>query len=343
MKEIQEYLISDNKAPLFLQGDSLMVLRNFPDNSIDCCITSPPYWMKREYENGGIGLENTYNEYIDNLFAIIKEVKRVLKPSGAFWLNIGDTYQNNSLIGIPWRVAIKMMDDGWLLRNDVIWSKHKGGLCPSKNRFGSVYEDFFFFVKDKKYYFDDKSIRAKPRQAVVKNGAVVSATGVSGIRYKRQIELSTSLTEQEKQNAYVELENVLNRIQAGEISDFRMVIRNQQRTTHSNSTKVSGRAKELEQKGFYFLFYNPNGTMPSNVWDIIPEDTQKRGEHFAAYPEELCLIPIKATCPECGIVLDIFSGTGTTMKVAYELNRKSIGIDISSQYNKLAEERICRK
>ena len=94
---------------------------------------------------------------------------------------------------------------------------------------------------------------------------------------------------------------------------------------------------------FYFLFYNPNGTMPSNVWDIIPEDTQKRGEHFAAYPEELCLIPIKATCPECGIVLDIFSGTGTTMKVAYELNRKSIGIDISSQYNKLAEERICRK
>ena len=343
MKEIQEYLISDNKTPLFLQGDSLMVLRNFPDNSIDCCITSPPYWMKREYENGGIGLENTFNEYIDNLFAIIKEVKRVLKPSGAFWLNIGDTYQNNSLIGIPWRVAIKMMDDGWLLRHDVIWSKHKGGLCPSKNRFGSVYEDFFFFVKDKKYYFDDKSIRAKPRKAVVKNGAVVSATGVSGIRYKRQIELSTSLTEQEKQNAYVELENVLNRIQAGEISDFRMVIRNQQRTTHSNSTKVSGRAKELEQKGFYFLFYNPNGTMPSNVWDIIPEDTQKRGEHFAAYPEELCLIPIKATCPECGIILDIFSGTGTTMKVAYELNRKSIGIDISSQYNKLAEERICRK
>ena len=136
---------------------------------------------------------------------------------------------------------------------------------------------------------------------------------------------------------------MLNRIQAGEISDFRMVIRNQQRTTHSNSTKVSGRAKELEQKGFYFLFYNPNGTMPSNVWDIIPEDTQKRGEHFAAYPEELCLIPIKATCPECGIILDIFSGTGTTMKVAYELNRKSIGIDISSQYNKLAEERICRK
>lgn len=343
MNTVVEYIASDDKYPLFIQGDSLRVLQQFPDNSIDCCITSPPYWMKREYENGGIGLESSYNEYIDNLFAIINEVKRVLKPTGAFWLNIGDSYHNNSLLGIPWRVALKMMDDGWLLRNDVIWNKHKGGLNPSKNRFGSVYEDFFFFVKNKKYYFDDKSIRATPRKATIKNGAVVSATGVSGIRYRRQIELSTSLTEDEKLRAYSELDKVLERIKNGEISDFRMVIRNQQRTTHSNSTKLSGRAKELEQKGFYFLFYNPNGTMPTDIWDIVPEDTQNRGEHFAAYPEELCIIPIKATCPKDGVVLDIFSGTGTTMKVAYELDRKSIGIDISEKYNQAAQARICRK
>ena len=319
------------------------VLRKISDNTIDCCITSPPYWQKRQYENGGIGLEPSPKEYIDGLYEIIKEVKRVLKPSGSFWLNIGDSYQNKSLLGIPWRVALRMIDDGWILRNNVIWNKHKGGLSPNTDRFGSVFEDFFFFVKSDKYYFDADSIRSKPRQSVVKNGAVVSATGVSGIRYKRQIELSTSLSESEKKNALQQLDFVLERIRKGEISDFRMVIRNEQRTTHSDSTKLSGRAKELKEKGFYFLFYNPKGTMPNNVWDIIPEDSQHRKMHFAPYPEELCIIPIKSTCPVNGVVLDPFSGTGTTMKVAYELGRKSIGIDLSNEYIKLAKQRICQE
>ena len=223
---------------------------------------------------------------------------------------------------------------------NIIWNKCKGGLSPNSDRFGSVFEDFFFFVKSDKYFFDADSIRSKPRQAIVKNGAVVSATGVSGIRYKRQIELSTSLNDEEKKNAMTQLDVVLNRIKRGEISDFRMVIRNEQRTTHSDSTKLSGRAKELKEKGFYFLFYNPKGTMPNDVWDIIPEDSQHRKMHFAPYPEELCVIPIKSTCPQNGVVLDPFSGTGTTMKVAYELGRKSIGIDLSNEYIKLAKQRL---
>lgn len=155
--------------------------------------------------------------------------------------------------------------------------------------------------------------------------------------------MSTSLTGDEKANALIQLENVLNRIKAGELSDFRMVIRNEQRTTHSDSTRLSGRAKELKEKGFYFLFYNPKGTMPNDVWDIIPEDSQNRKMHFAPYPEELCIIPIKSTCPLGGVVLDPFSGTGTTMKVAFELNRKSIGIDLSNEYIKLAQQRICQE
>ena len=340
---VSEYVRKESRFPLFVQGDSLEVLRRISDSSVDCCVTSPPYWQKRQYEYGGIGLEDSPQEYIDSLYEIIKEVKRGLKPSGAFWLNIGDSYHNKSLQGIPWRVALRMIDDGWILRNDVIWNKHKGGLSPNPDRFGSVFEDFFFFVKSDKYYFDADSIRSKPRQAIVKNGAVVSATGVSGIRYKRQIELSTSLTEEERKNAMTQLELVLDRIKRGEISDFRMVIRNEQRTTHSDSTKLSGRAKELKEKGFYFLFYNPKGTMPNDVWDIIPEDTQHRKMHFAPYPEELCVIPIKSTCPQDGVVLDPFSGTGTTMKVAYELGRKSVGIDLSNEYIKLAKQRICQE
>lgn len=340
---VSEYIRTESQFPLFVQGDSLDVLRSISDNSIDCCVTSPPYWQKRQYENGGIGLEESPQEYINSLFNIIKEVKRVLKPSGSFWLNIGDSYQNKSLLGIPWRIALMMIDDGWILRNNVIWNKHKGGMNPNKDRFGSVFEDFFFFVKSEKYYFDADAVRSKPRQTKVKNGSVVSATGVSGIRYKRQIELSTNLSDEEKKNASEQLEQVLNRIRRGEISDFRMVIRNEQRTTHSDSTKLSGRAKELKDKGFYFLFYNPKGTMPGDVWDIMPEDTQRRKIHFAPYPEELCVIPIKSTCPQNGVVLDPFSGTGTTMKVAYELGRKSIGIDLSNEYIKLAKQRICQE
>ena len=250
---VSEYIRTESQFPLFVQGDSLDVLRSISDNSVDCCVTSPPYWQKRQYENGGIGLEESPQEYINSLFNIIKEVKRVLKPSGSFWLNIGDSYQNKSLLGIPWRIALMMIDDGWILRNNVIWNKHKGGMNPNKDRFGSVFEDFFFFVKSEKYYFDADAVRSKPRQTKVKNGSVVSATGVSGIRYKRQIELSTSLSDEEKKNASEQLEQVLNRIRRGEISDFRMVIRNEQRTTHSDSTKLSGRAKELKDKGFYFL------------------------------------------------------------------------------------------
>jgi site-specific DNA-methyltransferase (adenine-specific) len=96
----------------------------------------------------------------------------------------------------------------------------------------------------------------------------------------------------------------------------------------------------LAQKGFYFLFYHPDGTLPGDVWEIIPEDTQQRKEHYAVYPEDLCKIPILATCPIDGIVLDPFSGSGTTTLVAIKHNRKSIGIDISEEYIEFSKERI---
>jgi len=161
------------------------------------------------------------------------------------------------------------------------------------------------------------------------------------VKYRRQIELSTALSDQEKKDALKALEEMLERVKRGEIADFRMIIRGQQRTTHSDSERVSGRARELREKGFYFLVYHPKGSKPGDVWDIPPEDTQKRRKHFAPYPEDLCKIPLIATCPPGGIVLDPFCGTGTTMVVARKLGRKSIGIDIALDYLKIAEER-CR-
>jgi site-specific DNA-methyltransferase (adenine-specific) len=182
--------------------------------------------------------------------------------------------------------------------------------------------------------------RREPLKAKVQNGAVISASGVTGVRYKRQIELSAILSSEQKANAFTELNGILEQIKLGEIADFRMIIKGQQRTTHSDSTKVSGRAEELETKGFYFMKYHPDGAKMGDVWDIIPEDTQGRKVHFAPYPADLCRTPILATCPPNGIVLDPFCGTGTTMAVAYENERKSVGIDIAQAYVDFAEERM---
>ena len=291
---------------------------------------------------GGIGLEKTYQEYIDNLLSITKEIYRVLKPTGSFWLNIGDSYKDKQLLNIPHRVAIRMQDEQrWILRNTVVWDKMKGAMSQSKDSLGCEYEPMFHFVKKKNgYYYDSDSVRKKPRSAHVENGAVVSATGVSGVRYRRKIELSTELSEEQRANAYKALDEVLDRIKKGELADFRMVIKGaNQRVTNGNTTNLSGRAKELQEKGFYFLFYNPNGSMISDVWQIIPEDTQGRKLHFAPFPEDLVKTPIVLTCPQKGIVLDPFVGTGTTSYVAAQLGRKSIGIDMAQEYLELAESR----
>jgi len=340
---VGEYLQGDARRPTFLQGDSLDVLRAFPDASVDCCMTSPPYWGQRKYGGGGIGLEDCFSDYIAELAGICHEVHRVLKPTGSFWLNIGDTYQQKHLIGLPWRVAFELVDkQGWILRNSVIWHKVKGGPDNSTDKLRNVHENVFHFVKSPRgYFYDADAVRTKPGQSKVVNGSVVSATGVSGVRYKRQIELSTSLTEIEKRTARVALEDVLDDVRTGKLADFRMIIRGQQRTTHSDSEQVSGRARDLKEKGFYFLKYHPKGAKPSDVWEVLPEDTQKRKRHFAPYPEDLCKIPILATCPEGGIVLDPFCGTGTTMLVAFQLGRRSIGIDISDEYIAMAKQR-CR-
>ncbi len=324
-----------------LEGEARRVLQTLPTGSIDMCMTSPPYWGHREYDAAGLGQESSFVDYIDTLTAILEEVRRVLTPRRSLWLNLGDTYRNKALIGIPWRVALKLADEGgWLLRNDIVWNKVKGAPDQSKDKLRNIHEHVFHFVKQRSYHYDADAIRSKPRSSSVVNGSVVSATGVTGIRYKRQIELSTALAPTEKVAALAALNTILQDVRAQRLSDFRMVIRGQQRTTHSNSVKVSGRAKELEAKGFYFLKYHPNGSKPSDVWDVVPEDSQRRDAHFAPYPLDLCRIPILATCPEGGVVLDPFCGTGTTLMAALDLRRNGIGIDISPTYAALTRDRL---
>lgn len=338
---VDEFLGDTRLNPLLLLGDATSLLRELPDSCIDCAMTSPPYWGKREYANGGIGLEEDFRAFVGHLANVFSELQRVLKPTGSFWLNLGDTYSDKNLLGIPWRVAFELTDrQGWILRNSIVWNKVKSGMDNTKDRLGNLHELVFHFVRQPRgYFYDTDSIRSKPGTAKIVNGAVVSSTGVSGVRYRRQIDASTALSSGEKAAAHRALADVLADVAAGRVADFRLIIRGQQRATHSDSEKLSGRAKELRDRGFYVLRNHPNGSKPSDVWNIVPEDTQKRSLHFAPYPLDLCRIPILATCPVGGVVLDPFCGTGTTLQAARDLGRRSIGIDVSRQYLELAHSR----
>lgn len=138
-----------------IPDDCLKGIKQLPDNSIDCCISSPPYWQLRDYGiEGQIGMEENYLEYISKLIEIYGEVKRVLKPTGTCFVNLGDKYLNKSLLMIPERFAIGMTQQGWTLRNTIIW--HKPNQIPSNvtDRFTVDFEKIFFFVKQpRSYYF----------------------------------------------------------------------------------------------------------------------------------------------------------------------------------------------
>ncbi len=110
-EDITAYVAGLDTAPRFILGDAATVLRHIPPATFDCCITSPPYWGQRQYNNGGIGMEEDYHDYIHHLLSVFVEVKRVLKPQGSFWLNIGDAYYNKHLLGLPWRVALALTDE----------------------------------------------------------------------------------------------------------------------------------------------------------------------------------------------------------------------------------------
>ena len=161
--EVSSYLRSEGVRPLFLAGDCEHVLAAFPEECIDCCVTSPPYWGHRDYACGGVGLEATFEQYIDGFMAIVRQMRRVLKSTGSFWLNIGDAYHKKSLLGIPWRVAIAMTDEqGWILRNSVVWNKVKGAPDNAKDKLRNVYENVFHFVKSDRYFYDADAIRTRP-------------------------------------------------------------------------------------------------------------------------------------------------------------------------------------
>lgn len=338
---IRYFIQSSEEQYHLLHGSAEEVLRHLPADSVDCCITSPPYWAKRRYDGQSeLGNEKRWHDYVDTVARIFKEVQRPLKPTGSLWLNIGDTYVNKALQGIPWRVAFRLQEDGWILRNSVVWDKVKGGPCNSKDKLRNIHEYVFHFVQQTDYYYNTDAIRNPPKKPYYRNGKIVTPTGVSGAKYKKQISESTELSLVEKKAALDALESTLLKVERGEMQDFRMIIRGTQRHTHSDSLEYSGRANELKSRGYCILPYHKNGTKPGDVWHIIPEDQWRKDPHFAVFPVELCEIPLKATCPPGGVLLDPFVGSGSSIFAAVSLNRRGIGIDTSRSYLEEADRRI---
>lgn len=268
---------SSSHITLF-KGDATSVLSSLDTESVDCIVTSPPYYGKRDYGVvGQLGLEAHPQTYINNLMEVFREAKRILKPTGSLWVNIGDTYwsgkgrshgvdskQKNRRFGrpqdkrgegpwcvpkqlllIPHRFAIAMQDDGWIVRNDNVWHKPAPIPDPVSDRCALAHEYVFHFVKQRKYYFNTKAV------ALPSNG-------------KRE-------------------------------------------------TKP-----------------------PFSVWTMPTVSEQValyHKKHIAVFPEQLISLPIDATCPPKGILLDPFCGSGTALLTAVQRGegRKAIGIDISEE------------
>ena len=291
-------------------GDNLFHLTNIPDNSVDMCVTSPPYYNLRDYKNSGqIGAENTVKDFVENLCKVFDEIHRILKPTGSCWVNIGDTYDKKRLLQVPSRFEIAMCDRGWHLRNEVIWSKPNPQPISSKDRFWGNHEKFFWFVKDvKKYYFN--------RDAILVPQAEISI---------RRMFSKNNMSKRKDFNA-------------SDKEGF-AISSNSQDKHYARMREEMGIDKEFNYEELIKSGKCP--TRPEfDTWNV-PSVTYK-GAHFAVYPPELIEKPILSCCPEQGIVIDPFMGSGTTGEVAKLNNRRYIGLELNPEYAILANERISK-
>ena len=327
----------DIEKNTIINGNSLEVLKSLPDNSIDCCVTSPPYYALRDYGcDGQIGLEETPEKYIESLCDVFSEVRRVLTPQGTLWLNIGDSYNGNKvgntevvknkkvsesndfhkklwsgakpkdLIGIPWMLAFALRSQGWYLRQDIIW--HKPNPMPESvtDRCTKSHEYIFLMSKSQKYYFDYEAIQEPCADQSRTNYACGNRT--NGINKDRN---DNDFGERSK--------------------NWKPRTKNCQYDGQKpNSFHLSRENGEPDKE-----YYVRN---KRDVWSVNVKPCSEA--HFATYPFELIKPCILAGCPENGIVLDPFMGSGTTAIVARSLNRNYLGVELNPEYIKIAHKRL---
>ena len=329
--------MNDIEKNTIINGNSLEVLKSLPDNSIDCCVTSPPYYALRDYGcDGQIGLEETPEKYIESLCDVFSEVRRVLTPEGTLWLNIGDSYNGNKvgntevvknkkvsesndfhkklwggakpkdLIGIPWMLAFALRSQGWYLRQDIIWQKPNPMPESVTDRCTKSHEYIFLLSKRQKYYFDYEAIQEPCADQSRTNYACGNRT--NGINKDRN---DNDFGERSK--------------------NWKPRTKNCQYDGQKpNSFHLSRENGEPDKE-----YYVRN---KRDVWSVNVKPCSEA--HFATYPFELIKPCILAGCPENGIVLDPFMGSGTTAIVARSLNRNYLGVELNPEYIKIAHKRL---
>lgn len=310
-----------------INKDILNATNDLKNNSIKCVITSPPYYKARNYGNTDqIGLEETPEKYVESLVNVFEGLKDKVTSDGNLFVNLGDKYdKNKSLMLIPSLFAIKMIENGWILRNKIIWYKPNHQPSPVKDRLTNTYEEIFHFTKQRKYYYDLDSIRI-PIEYNEREGEKAHK------RFKERIEQS-DLSEEQKSLAMEELIRLHKEKRINK--DARLKLKGSHKTLFGGDSNLSGRAKELETKGFYFHCNNPKG---KNLGDLLSVNIKShKGIHEAIFPEYLVIPLIKVGSGEGDIVLDPFAGTGTTCRVAEDLGRVGLGVELNSEYVKYYE------
>ncbi|GER80073.1 MAG TPA: DNA methyltransferase [Anaerolineales bacterium] len=314
-------------------GDSAVLLKSIPANSVDLIITSPPYFQQREYDGGGVGNEKKPDDYISALMKIFRECVRVIKPTGSIVFNVGDKYEDSSLLLMPYRFAIAATEQcGVALVNNVTWVKSNPTPRQFKRRLVSSTEPFFHFVKSQDYkYFLDEFL--KPTEEPKTNG---NGTGENvGKKYFPLIEQST-LTPKQKEMARNALEEVIEEVRNGEIQGFRMKIRG----IHSEpfGGQDGGRKIQLDKNGFTIIRIYGNPLKKDVI--TTPVESLKNCPHPAIYPVKIVDEFIKLLTQKGEVVLDPFMGSGSTAVSAFQNERVYIGFDISEEYCLYAQKRL---
>ncbi|MCW1311624.1 MAG: site-specific DNA-methyltransferase [Candidatus Rehaiarchaeum fermentans] len=316
-------------------GDALELIKEIPDNSINLIITSPPYFKQRDY--GGfekeIGNEKKVDEYIDNLLKLFHECVRVIKKDGSIVFNIGDKYEKSSLLLVPYRFAIKVLEkEPVKLVNVITWVKLNPTPRQFRKRLVSSTEPFFHFVVSDDYYYNldaFMSLSDRIRNKKNENGNNI------GKKYFELIEKS-DLTEEQKKRAIKELSEVIEEVKNGKICSFRMKIKG----IHSLpfGGQEGGRKTQILTKGFTIIKIHGNSIKRDVIESAV--ETIRGVKHPAIYPENIIQELLKLLTRKGDIVLDPFIGSGTTAVACKKLERNYIGFDINPDYCKNAEERL---
>lgn len=338
-------------------GDALEQLRTLPDDSVDCCVTSPPYWGLRDYGvDGQLGIEPTLAEHISNMVEVFMEVRRVLTPSGTCWINYGDCYATKpngrsaadtkaagnddrtfrdkpfstvqgslkpkDLCMVPNRLAIALQDAGWWVRSEIVWGK-PNPMPDSSGRYrpSTAHEKIWLLTKSAKSFYDSEAVRMPTAESSIQ-------------RWSQDIE---SQVGSDRANAGRKTNGNLKAV-GGYRADKQ---RGHSRRHAGFNDRWDGMTKaEQQENGRLLRNYEPDvsAIVPPEVWSIATAAFSEA--HFATFPPALVAPCIMSGCPVGGTVIDPFFGAGTTGLVADRLQRHCIGIELNPEYAAMAQARI---